>query len=72
MYINTTENVYSVALVDDLLTRTTQIVLDPEDGNGPKLKEPRSLYSLGNYHYEPRYVFFFDKICSFIAAIAGC
>ena len=30
-----------VALVDDLMTRTTQIVLDPESGNGPKLKEPR-------------------------------
>jgi len=31
----------TVALVDDLMTRTTQIVLDPESGNGPKLKEPR-------------------------------
>ena len=27
--------------MDDLMTRTTQIVLDPESGNGPKLKEPR-------------------------------
>ena len=34
-------NRISVALVDDLMTRTTQIVLDPESGNGPKLKEPR-------------------------------
>ena len=34
-------NPISVALVDDLMTRTTQIVLDPESGNGPKLKEPR-------------------------------
>ena len=38
---NTGINPFLVALVDDLMTRTTQIVLDPESGNGPKLKEPR-------------------------------
>jgi hypothetical protein len=50
-------NTYSVAIVDELQTRTTQIVIDPNDANGPKLKEPRGLYSIGNYQHEPRYLF---------------
>merc|ERR1719209_416974 len=45
----------TVALVDDLMTRTTQIVLDPESGNGPKLKEPRSLYQLSDFQNEAKY-----------------
>ena len=54
MFLERGDDSVSVALVDDLLTRTIQIVLDPDDGKAPKLKEPRSLYSLGNYHHEPR------------------
>jgi hypothetical protein len=45
----------TVALVDDLMTRTTQIVLDPESTSGPKLKEPRNLYTLNDFQNEAKY-----------------
>ncbi|CAG5096104.1 Oidioi.mRNA.OKI2018_I69.XSR.g14474.t1.cds [Oikopleura dioica] len=43
---------YSVA-VDDLLTRTKQIIVDQD--TGARLKEPRSLYSIGNYGQEAKF-----------------
>lgn len=53
------------ALVDDLMQRTTQIVLDPENGKGPKLKEPRQLFHLGaDFRTEPKYPSHFPVVQS--------
>ena len=37
MIINYEDHNISLALVDDLLTRTTQIVLDPDEAKVPKI-----------------------------------
>ena len=54
----------SAALVDDLMQRTTQIVLDPESGNGPKLKEPRQLFHLADFRTEAKYPTHFPVVQS--------
>lgn len=47
------ENTEISSSVDDLLTRTKQIIVDQD--TGARLKEPRGLYSIGNYGQEAKF-----------------